>query len=344
MATLPLIGKVPQRVLASVGAVLAVLVLAVWLLWPSPAGDPGENGAGETGTPAQTPDPAAVLPDEARPAFDLVRISRGGTGVIAGRMSPGAQVELFANGRKISEVTADANGEWVMILEEPLAAGSVELNLKGREGADAPEREAENVVVVSVPERESERFMDARENGVVAVLSPKDGDGGSRVLQKPGSAVIAEVGDSLAVDTLDYGAGTEVVVSGRAVARAQVRLYLDDAYQGEVRADDGGRWQLTLPTALAEGGHRLRVDQTLGDGKVLLRIEQPFETGRPLDPAEAEGGVLVMPGNTLWQIARQLYGTGVRYTLIFRENSEQIQDPDLIYPGQMFRLPDREAG
>ena len=51
-----------------------------------------------------------------------------------------------------------------------------------------------------------------------------------------------------------------------------------------------------------------------------------------------------MPGNTLWQIARQLYGTGVRYTLIFRENSEQIQDPDLIYPGQMFRLPDREAG
>jgi len=43
----------------------------------------------------------------------------------------------------------------------------------------------------------------------------------------------------------------------------------------------------------------------------------------------------------LWQIARQLYGSGVRYTLIFRENSEQIRDPDLIYPGQIFKLPNK---
>ncbi len=87
----------------------------------------------------------------------------------------------------------------------------------------------------------------------------------------------------------------------------------------------------------------IRVDQTVGDGEVQLRIEQPFEAGAPIDQSMAESGVLVKPGNTLWQIARQLYGSGVRYTVIFKENSEQIRDPDLIYPGQMFRLPGKAA-
>ena len=43
-------------------------------------------------------DPTTEIPAIEKPAFDLVRISRGGTGVIAGRMAPGSVVELFANG------------------------------------------------------------------------------------------------------------------------------------------------------------------------------------------------------------------------------------------------------
>jgi len=305
-------------------------------------------------TPVATPQPGSeeVGADDAQaetvpiPEFDLVRISRGGTGVIAGRMAPGATVELFANGTKVSEVTADENGEWVMILEEPLTAGSVELNLKGRESEAAQIAEAENVVVVSVPERDSQRFMEREQNGVVAVLTPKSGEGASTVLQKPGIAAFGEVGESLSVDTIDYGDGGAPIIAGRSLPRVDVRLYMDGTFAGEQRADDGGRWQIALEGAsLTPGAHIIRVDQTIGDGQVQLRIEQPFETGAAIDPSTAEGGVFIRPGNTLWQIARQLYGSGVRYTVIFRENSEQIRDPDLIYPGQIFRLPTKsEAG
>ena len=38
-------------------------------------------------------------------------------------------------------------------------------------------------------------------------------------------------------------------------------------------------------------------------------------------------------------IATRVYGQGVRYVEIFDANKDQILDPDLIYPGQVFGLP-----
>ena len=55
--------------------------------------------------------------------------------------------------------------------------------------------------------------------------------------------------------------------------------------------------------------------------------------------AAPAGSIVVQPGNNLWTIAEQRYGEGLRYTQIFRANSDQIRDPDLIYPGQVFTLP-----
>jgi nucleoid-associated protein YgaU len=44
-------------------------------------------------------------------------------------------------------------------------------------------------------------------------------------------------------------------------------------------------------------------------------------------------------GDSLWNIARAHYGTGFQHTLIYGANKDQIRDPDLIYPGQVFSLP-----
>ena len=92
---------------------------------------------------------------------------------------------------------------------------------------------------------------------------------------------------------------------------------------------------------VAPGLHRLRVDQVLTDGTVVARVETPFsraaaeETERLVQP----GSVVVQPGNSLWRISRRLYGKGVRYTVIYEANKGQIRDPDLIYPGQIFTVP-----
>ncbi len=48
---------------------------------------------------------------------------------------------------------------------------------------------------------------------------------------------------------------------------------------------------------------------------------------------------VVQPGDTLWAIAEANYGDGNEYPLIVRANSNQIADPDLIFPGQVFKIP-----
>lgn len=56
-------------------------------------------------------------------------------------------------------------------------------------------------------------------------------------------------------------------------------------------------------------------------------------------PATTAVVVTVQPGFSLWRIARENYGEGVLYVKVFEANRDQIRDPDLIYPGQIFTVP-----
>ena len=47
----------------------------------------------------------------------------------------------------------------------------------------------------------------------------------------------------------------------------------------------------------------------------------------------------VEAGDTLWGIARKYYGSGAEYTRIAAANSDQIENPNLIYPGQTITIP-----
>ena len=50
--------------------------------------------------------------------------------------------------------------------------------------------------------------------------------------------------------------------------------------------------------------------------------------------------ITVQPGNTLWGISRERYGEGILYVRVFEANRDKIRNPDLIYPGQVFVLPE----
>ena len=47
----------------------------------------------------------------------------------------------------------------------------------------------------------------------------------------------------------------------------------------------------------------------------------------------------VKRGDTLSKIAKEFYGDGSKYPTIFEANKPMLKDPDLIYPGQMLRIP-----
>ena len=51
----------------------------------------------------------------------------------------------------------------------------------------------------------------------------------------------------------------------------------------------------------------------------------------------------VSRGDSLWRLSRDTYGAGTRYAVIYKANREQIRNPNLIYPGQIFVLPTQGA-
>ncbi|MCH7796634.1 MAG: LysM peptidoglycan-binding domain-containing protein, partial [Proteobacteria bacterium] len=114
---------------------------------------------------------------------------------------------------------------------------------------------------------------------------------------------------------------------------------LDDKPVAHAAAGADGRWSATLARSISPGLHRLRVDQLGADGQVTARVETPFSRAALVATLPEEMAVIVQPGNSLWRIARRVYGQGVRYSVIYRANQERIGDPDLIYPGQIFIVP-----
>ncbi|MCU0906872.1 MAG: LysM peptidoglycan-binding domain-containing protein [Rhodobacteraceae bacterium] len=69
--------------------------------------------------------------------------------------------------------------------------------------------------------------------------------------------------------------------------------------------------------------------------------QAPIDAAASGPPAPVRVGlVTVQPGNTLWGIASEQYGAGLLYVRVFEANRDRIRDPDLIYPGQVFTVPD----
>lgn len=69
--------------------------------------------------------------------------------------------------------------------------------------------------------------------------------------------------------------------------------------------------------------------------------ETPVKTIEQAPLTESHNSVIIRRGDTLWQISRRVYGQGVRYTTIYLANQDQISNPDLIEPGQIFGVPDK---
>jgi nucleoid-associated protein YgaU len=57
----------------------------------------------------------------------------------------------------------------------------------------------------------------------------------------------------------------------------------------------------------------------------------------------ADSAVIIRRGDTLWRISRRVYGKGVRYSTIYLANQDQIEDPNRIWPGQVFAMPGETA-
>ena len=172
---------------------------------------------------------------------------------------------------------------------------------------------------------------------------------GVRILQPAGGETAPDVMANVALDTITYDEIGDVVVGGRGSAEGFVRIYLNNQPVKVSRIAEDGQWRTGLPD-VDTGVYTLRVDEVSAEGDVISRIETPFRRESPEILAQvmaeetSRAGFnvavkTVQPGHTLWAIAEERYGDGVLYVRVFEANRDLIRDPNMIFPGQVFRLP-----
>jgi nucleoid-associated protein YgaU len=171
----------------------------------------------------------------------------------------------------------------------------------------------------------------------------------------------------------------KLFVSGLSAPGATVRLYLNESLIAPGGAGSDGKVSFSIGSGVKPGDYRIRIDDVDPvSGQVRSRAEVGFNVpvqvastpqaptpSQPSAPSSqtqvsrevasalpggqmASAGTIVIPnintaivsrGDNLWRISQRIYGKGLRYTVIYGANQEQIRNPDLIYPGQVFVLP-----
>ena len=295
------------------------------------------------------------------PTFDVARIEPTGEAVIAGRAAPGATVELLRDGEVHDRAVADKSGQFV-IVPPKLPPGTYDLTLRSK-APDGTVATSQQRVTASLEPRSTER-------PVVALVTPNKP---TVVLSQPGAPKPGT--GALVVETVEIEPGGKFHVSGQARPGAALRLYLNDSFVTSVTAGADGRFAVTINEGVAPGSYRVRLDEASSSGTVRARAEVPFNVPDPTAsvsaqatsklpdsaaPRLAAAGTTVLPdsgspsstvvvpkiatttvsrGDSLWRLSQLSYGAGMRYSVIYKANREQIRNPNLIYPGQVFVVP-----
>lgn len=355
-------------ILGLIGGIILVVAVVLTLATDYTSKKPVKPSAGvpPAAQQAASPDKAGAQTNAAdkpvAPSFDVVRVNPRGDAVIAGRAQPNAKVTVRSGKDEVGSVRADSRGEWVLVPKSPLPSGQRELSVSAA-APDGKTTESEKNVLVVVPERGKDIAGRKSEKpaGALAVLVPRKGEGPTVPVQLPGASPeqatpapppapteqampvppqqAGTPAANFAMDAVDYNDKGKVTVGGSAESGSRVQVYLDNRPVGVGKADEKGRWAVPLKEEVAPGTYRLRADNIDSAGKVAARRETPFMRLAGIGDLPADSVVFVQPGNSLWRLARRTYGSGMRYTVIYEANREQIRNPDLIYPGQVFFVP-----
>ncbi len=85
---------------------------------------------------------------------------------------------------------------------------------------------------------------------------------------------------------------------------------------------------------------REKVVLAIGNTQGVARVDDRMEV---VEPAPEATFYTVEPGDSLSKISLQHYGDAMKYMRIFEANKPMLKDPDLIYPGQVLRIPAEKA-
>jgi nucleoid-associated protein YgaU len=144
---------------------------------------------------------------------------------------------------------------------------------------------------------------------------------------------------ALAPSAIVWRDASRILISG--TARGGVRVVVNDAKGqfGEALVLADGAWQVAGGLDMDIAVNHLRFALFDDANQIIARYDLPVKAR---DLAKGQDGsplVVVNKGDMLWRIAYHQLGEGVKYVDIVRRNKQDIVDPDLIFPKQIFAVP-----
>ncbi|WLD97653.1 LysM peptidoglycan-binding domain-containing protein [Agrobacterium leguminum] len=327
--------------------------------------------------PAATPEPSAntasaplagtAAPSAAAPLTSSVQVTavefEGSKIFVAGSAPAGSTVRALVDDREIGKSITEASGHFVVEGDVDLSVGShiitvEELNADGtakvrvRVPFERPQTD-QATVAMQTPSASSSATTTAAPAENQSTASDRAAFEKLRTDVAKAFGILSNLYKDQATPALDQAiAGRSAVViglkslsefrtaaatepaftafAGDITAKARQLLTSVEAWPNDVAAI--GKGIASLASRLAE----LHITAPAAPAPQAPAGPQTFEQA-PL--AESQNSVIIRRGDTLWQISRRVYGQGVRYTTIYLANEDQIKNPDLIEPGQIFGVP-----
>jgi nucleoid-associated protein YgaU len=278
---------------------------------------------------------AASRPGVVQPVvIDAISYTASGAVLLGGRGTAGSAVRIYLNDSFVTEFQISADGGW---------GGELPSVAPGRYSLRADQIDATGKVTA----RFETPFQRETHATLAALAAPK-----TAAPQTQTQTQTAPSGTDTNPAVADDTSGRVPVPSippGLVSSDAPEQIAQPAAGTApDSRPDLQANVSLPLDAApLAQGnaGSAPQADATAAAPPVAVADQTtppPASAPQPNLPETAPAGVTVtvQPGFTLWEIARERFGDGILYVQVYEANKDRIRDPDLIYPGQVFAVPE----
>ncbi|NTI01555.1 LysM peptidoglycan-binding domain-containing protein [Agrobacterium rhizogenes] len=324
---------------------------------------PQDNAAVASANPATATPPAATSSGEPDVMVNAVEIENDRI-FVAGTTKPNTKVRAYADDKLIGEITAGADGHFVVDGTLPLAVGDhkIRVDVLGANGDVVVRtsvnftRPAGNQVTVAA---QTPAAAGASGSPAATTMVPLDEGELGKLTENASKAftllksLFADGKQPNAEQLAAARSGTEIALKSLSEFRPTIDA---NAALKQAATDASNAALKALSTLQALPKDPKSVGDALPNLDQMIAAVAKPEKAAPASAETASNGggpktieqaplsqdtnaVIIRRGDTLWQISRRIYGAGVRYTTIYIANEDKINNPDRILPGQVFGLP-----
>lgn len=318
----------------------------------------------ETDSSLSKPASPAALPEL---IVDIARVQPDGMAVFAGKGAAGGTIFITENGEILAQNAIDQQGQWVVLPEKPLSPGAhlLELQMVTKDGltvradislvveisqgldqkplvAVVPQTDEASPVLLQAPEEVAPTIIaEGAQKADAKAVQTQDVKPATDQEMQTVAEILGQEDIFIQIGSLSWQSDTRLAIHGVASGGDFVDGMIGNMPLNKVSVPQNNRWSIIVdgdPFAAAD--NQLITINLRGENDNILASTELMMNKNQLK-AGLDGSLMVVvhKGDALWRIAYRSYGQGVRYVDIFKRNADKINDPDLIYPNQIFAVP-----